>query len=146
MRYAAQHGKALGNTLQAIRNRQPFDAGNLRGTTYVLSYGVLPDNWRADLRERERHISYVVYSYATPIAWYDTERGEWTVPNVKYSITTSAHQANVDSALRWLTTPNPDSWRGYEIDYDSAHTDANLLRTARSVTLASLRRAQEVFS
>ena len=36
--------------------------------------------------------AYVVYSYATPIGWFDLATGRWTVPAVKYSVTTSRHQ------------------------------------------------------
>jgi hypothetical protein len=36
---------------------------------------------------------YVVMSYNTPIAWY--ANGEWTIPDVKYSVTTSNHQGLV---------------------------------------------------
>ena len=36
--------------------------------------------------------SFVVYSYATPIAWW-TPSGGWFVPAVKYSVTTTNHQA-----------------------------------------------------
>lgn len=44
-----------------------------------------------DLIQRRRHVP-TVYSYATPIAWYDSEFGVWVKPDVKYSITTSKHQ------------------------------------------------------
>ena len=36
---------------------------------------------------------YVVYSYATPIAWW--ANGEWFVPPVRYSQTTSRHQGRL---------------------------------------------------
>lgn len=37
---------------------------------------------------------FVVYSYGTPIAWF-TEADGWTIPDVKYSVTTSRHQSSV---------------------------------------------------
>lgn len=36
--------------------------------------------------------TYVVFSYATPIAWWSAAHG-WTIPAVKYSATTSRHQS-----------------------------------------------------
>lgn len=48
---------------------------------------------------------YVVYSYGTPIAWhlrgdYAAEAGyTWIVPDVKYSVTTTAHQNKIRTCL-----------------------------------------------
>jgi hypothetical protein len=53
--------------------------------------------WRID--QDARRIRYVVYSYATPIAWV-RENGEWVVPAEKYSATTSRHQSIVRMAVR----------------------------------------------
>lgn len=39
-----------------------------------------------------RHAQFVIYSYQTPIAW-KTVDGEWVVPNVRYSRTTTRHQS-----------------------------------------------------
>lgn len=44
---------------------------------------------------------YVVWSYSTPIAWR-SESGEWIVPNVTYSLTTTRHQSQVRFALSRL--------------------------------------------
>lgn len=54
--------------------------------------GALPRRLADIFWERRRNISTVIYSYATPIAWYDAEFGKWFVPNVNYSITTTRHQ------------------------------------------------------
>lgn len=43
-------------------------------------------------------IDYVIYSYATPIA-YRTHDGEWTIPGAKYSVTTSKHQSTIRYAV-----------------------------------------------
>lgn len=51
-----------------------------------------------EYHEAVRHASYVVYSYETPIAWRDGDGG-WTVPDVKYSRTTSRHQNTVRTAV-----------------------------------------------
>lgn len=40
---------------------------------------------------------YIVYSYATPIAWHGKDG--WTVPDALYSATTSKHQGLVRSAV-----------------------------------------------
>lgn len=87
---------------QLIRDRIEFDTyGSLRGEWnggYPL--GALPSPWRELLMQHtttdkgriER--AYVVFSYATPIAWY-TERHGWVIPPVKYSRTTSTHQGKL---------------------------------------------------
>ena len=40
---------------------------------------------------------YVIYSYATPIAWHG--RNGWVVPDTRYSQTTSCHQGAVKTAV-----------------------------------------------
>jgi hypothetical protein len=80
--------------------------GALRGerTQYVSSYGRLPAEHAAALRECEQagRLAYVVYSYATPIAWNDTEHG-WTMPSASYSVTTSHHQSKIRTAVAELS-------------------------------------------
>ena len=44
------------------------------------------DSFWADITSPD---AFVVYSYATPIAWF--ANGEWVVPQAKYSVTTSRH-------------------------------------------------------
>ncbi|MGH3499737.1 MAG: hypothetical protein ACRDQA_02370 [Nocardioidaceae bacterium] len=46
---------------------------------------------------------YVVYSYATPIAWHHPEQG-WVAPDLDYSATTSKHQAVVAGAIAGTPT------------------------------------------
>jgi hypothetical protein len=65
----------------------------------AVSFGHLPARYRATARLA----TYVVYSYATPIAWVwspeaeGDDRGDWTewyeVPDVGYTVTTGQHQA-----------------------------------------------------
>lgn len=56
--------------------------------------GQLPqENW-----ESYAGSTYAVYSYETPIAWVD-KSGDWVVPDVKYSVTTSKHQGRINAAL-----------------------------------------------
>jgi hypothetical protein len=56
------------------------------------STGYLTNQLKEIFYNRHRNISTVVYSYGTPIAWYDAEFGAWFVPDVTYSVTTSKHQ------------------------------------------------------
>lgn len=128
-KYAAKFGKGLQNTIDAIRQRETFDAGNLwaadRGRTYG---GILPEPWASDYHETLSQIDYVIYSYATPIAWH--VRGEgWAYPDVRYSSTTTGHQSTVRSALR--------------LDYAGRCSG---LVPVRTHTKAAARRAVEVFA
>lgn len=54
--------------------------------------GALPRRLCDIFWERRNKIVSVIYSYATPIAWYDSEFDFWFVPDVKYSVTTAKHQ------------------------------------------------------
>lgn len=54
--------------------------------------GELPYKLEKVYFARKHHISTVIYSYSTPIAWYDAEFEKWFVPDVRYSVTTSKHQ------------------------------------------------------
>ena len=98
----------------AIRLREDFQGSNLRAAHYRRHPGmsVLPADWRLpsmgvlpaaqrrtlaadfDLAGALGEELYVVYSYATPIAWYAPSFG-WVVPDVKCSPTTSRHQSRV---------------------------------------------------
>jgi hypothetical protein len=63
----------------------PFHSGRLRGRS---EQAFLTDMHAID---------YVVFSYATPIAWHTP--GGWTVPVDRYSVTTSKHQGRVRPAV-----------------------------------------------
>lgn len=80
-----------------IRDRQPFNTyGALRGTKRdVFGAGRLAREHRA-LWERDRNdLTYVVWSYSTPIAWHTEEHG-WYVPDQTFSATTSIkHQSKL---------------------------------------------------
>jgi len=65
---------------------------------------------------------YVVFSYETPIAWYSYATETWTIPNVKYSITTTQHQGRV--YLGSGVTP-PWCEPGYNDKRDRTHLDAS---------------------
>ncbi|MGJ5894420.1 hypothetical protein DF268_11715 [Streptomyces sp. V2] len=80
---------------RALAARQPFTTHGALSATDRQSYcvGRLPQRW-ADLYRSDAdagRIVYQVYSYSTPIAWV-LDDGTVTMPQVRYSITTSRHQ------------------------------------------------------
>jgi hypothetical protein len=82
--------------------RTEFDCnGTLEGVhspRYMPYVGRLPQEYHHDLsRACQFSDFYYVRSYATPIAWF--ANGEWTVPDVKYSPTTSRHQSTVKRGI-----------------------------------------------
>lgn len=88
-----------------MTNRHQIVPAALAGKTLVASgmstkvgapntHGWLPSRLSAVLCERRRHITQVIYSYRTPIAWLDD--GTWVVPDVRYSVMTSTqHQSQL---------------------------------------------------
>lgn len=67
-----------------------------------VTRGQLPgEHWARLCADRDDNggALYVVYSYATPIAWYSTAWG-WRVPDVRYSVTTSKHQGKLYRVTR----------------------------------------------
>lgn len=73
-------------------------SGSLQGTYFRTECGMLPQHRMASyLRAQDADDFYAVYSYFTPIAWY--AHGTWTVPDVRYSVTTSKHQNIVRKAV-----------------------------------------------
>lgn len=82
-----------------------FRCGNVKGKRvsdqWEVETGKLPQEWRDRMRKDMERAGclYVVWSYKTPIAWCTMphpskadQRHEWTVPDVKYSPTTTNHQ------------------------------------------------------
>lgn len=78
----AREQEFKGNSLRAER----FDTGDW------IDMGRLPMEWRDELHRTGAR--YVVFSYATPIAWV-THDGEVVIPDVKYSVSTSKQQGKV---------------------------------------------------
>ena len=79
-----------------VARREPFTGSNLRGGSRGLAgFGRLPGAWRE--RYRADQPDYVVWSYATPIAWHG--QNGWTVPPVRYSQTTLRHLSHVTRNL-----------------------------------------------
>jgi len=74
----------------------PFSnsSGTFRGVAgYPGTLGELPHPWRSTFPTRG--VDYTIMSYDTPIAW--RVGGVWTMPDVRYSQTTSVHQG----VVRW---------------------------------------------
>lgn len=97
----ALHGQTPGKIIAAVRDLKPFKIGNVSGQTYLGDTGKLPDEHAAMLRMNDRSgmVKYVLYSYSTPMAWM-LEGGEWVQPGVKYSVSTTNHQAVFARAIR----------------------------------------------
>ena len=70
---------------------RPHDGGPIHA-------GRLPGDWARTLQARSHVITFVISSYATPIAWHDLEAG-WILPDESYSVTTSRHQSRIRHAL-----------------------------------------------
>lgn len=70
--------------------------GTIRGEAGpATSVGKLYDRLTSDMEATDaqlRRARFVIYSYATPIAW-QTVDGEWVAPAVRYSPTTTRHQS-----------------------------------------------------
>jgi hypothetical protein len=90
-----------GEVQYAVQLRQEFTCNDsLRGHISGDGWGSgrLPaQHIEAFKRASEAIDFYVVKSYGTPIAWF--ANGVWTVPNVKYSPTTSNHQRVVREGI-----------------------------------------------
>lgn len=95
----AVNAKNRAMIVRYISNRHEFQHGNIGGweSFHGVSAGRLPDEWRCQFNQdtfESEHSDlefYAVTSYGTPIAWYLQGKG-WTIPDTRYSPTTSAHQ------------------------------------------------------
>lgn len=87
-----RHGPAVAT---AIRDRRPFttSTGSLQGRvpeTYAFSLGRMNDTERAMLERDGADVTYIVYSYSTPIAWYVGAEDRWHVVEQKFTRTTES--------------------------------------------------------
>lgn len=93
-------------TATAIRDREAFNtSGSLSARRYPdggmgpFDCGYLSGSEETKWRQDCYHVDYVVWSYATPIAWHWTNptTGEdgWHTVAQKFSSTTSKHQGNL---------------------------------------------------
>lgn len=90
----ATHGKAREVTINNLRNCIPWQR---RGFAMSGIEGKFNGTGRMSTETATEYIAaqnvvYTVLSYGTPIAWV-TDDGTVTVPNERYSVTTSNHQS-----------------------------------------------------
>lgn len=89
-----------------VSNREAFDTyGALSGEPTDgrwCSRGRLPREYRES--DSLKRADYVIYSYATPIAWHvpGDDGGTWVQPHERYSVTTSKHQSTIRYAVSTL--------------------------------------------
>lgn len=123
---------------EALAAQQPFAIANFMATSQPIesdTLGVLPSPFRETLHQAliDHRVTYVVYSYDTPIAWVLDHKV--VVPDVTYSVTTSKHQKVVRDNLVIPALPR------YSVTWDSegctidAHYDDEAKRDARIVDL-----------
>lgn len=67
---------------EVVKSLGPWDSGRLHGVDLDL------------FREDMAQIRYVVWSYATPIAWWCEDKG-WHKVAQRFSVTTSQHQGRL---------------------------------------------------
>lgn len=74
---------------------EPFQGNSMSGNGGpAYQSGQLPAEYRSDASKA----TYVIYSYSTPVAWR-RRSGEWVVPAVRYSVTTSKQLGRIRPAL-----------------------------------------------
>lgn len=91
----------------ALSKRESFTtSGALRGEVWerdMIEWWELGQLSAPDMQQffmdHMTGISYVVWSYDTPIAWVRKDTGEAVIPSTRYSRTTSKHQGIVATYL-----------------------------------------------
>jgi len=86
----AIHGRNRDKIIEAIRSRTDFTVASMSGTRIGARYPVQLGIARGD-------VTFVVYSYGTPIGWI--ENGKCYIPAINYSPTTASHQTITRVAL-----------------------------------------------
>lgn len=80
-----------------VAERKDFVCGNVKGNHKKLGpfgTGQMSNSDANDiLADRDAPDFYVVYSYATPIAWF--ANGYWNVPDAGYSMTTKKQKTRL---------------------------------------------------
>lgn len=82
-------------------DREVQGYGSMSYTPNGYHTGRLPDRLKhilLNLWDRQKHIP-MIYSYGTPIAWYDAEYGVWVRPDVHYSVTTGRQQSYIQGIV-----------------------------------------------
>lgn len=86
--------KALIN--KSVKGLKPFEVnGTLKGEAYGADF---PYNGH---RLEAHGATYVIRSYAEPIAWF--RNGKWYVSDINWSRTTNMHKSHVRMAIYWAT-------------------------------------------
>ena len=103
MKYRVTNREAVGK----IARRENFSnaIGSLTGKDVEVlpighrwfGFGWLPEWAKHELFKVGR--AFVVFSYETPIGWFDYQRGTWVVPVERYSATTGRHQSRLRQAI-----------------------------------------------
>lgn len=99
------------NLGEAVVAKEPFVGPSSRGGALEdvgHGTGMLPSNFAEQMRSENP--SYVIKSYQTPVAWHG-EKG-WTVPDVKYSSTTSRLQGTIRRSINAHFTDAHNNARG----------------------------------
>lgn len=89
------HGAGRDKLDHALRNLEAFQTGGsfrAEETSCAYTYGELNQTECAKLKADNGNLRYVVYSYATPIAWVTKDNRVYRVAQ-KFSVTTSRHQS-----------------------------------------------------
>jgi len=106
--------QSLARMQKGIDNLTEFGCSHLSGCKFYsgMGTGILPEPYKSSFNHGclEGVIDYVIYSYATPIAWHYTNdyvgpQSEyialgWCMPDTSYSVTTTQHQNAVRTAIR----------------------------------------------
>ena len=103
MKYRVTNREAVGK----IARREDFSnaTGAFTGKDFEaipighrwFGFGWMPEWAGRELSKVGR--AYVVFSYETPIGWFDYQRGTWVVPVERYSPTTGRHQSRLRQAI-----------------------------------------------
>lgn len=108
-------------SMKGTRGGTSFGGCDRRFTEAITEYPYTGRVWPIELSGA----AYVVWSYHTPIAWRLGE--EWTIPDIKYSLTTTGHQNLVRVAVHYLA-PMGDV---YERRLPAPEMDDGLIERAR---------------
>lgn len=104
MRFIYAHGDTNhAEVAREIVNGQPFTGSAMSGKPGQPSeydYGRLNATEKARFAADRPRMTYVIYSYATPVAWR-VEGGEWYTVSQSFSMTTSHHMGHVHTLIRY---------------------------------------------
>lgn len=93
-----KHNRDHARMCELISAGQPFTGSNFWGVPNTFRYvysGRMPEPHAEEFDNATRlgMVDYIIYSYATPIAYRMTGTRTWIIPPVKYSPSTGKHQS-----------------------------------------------------